>query len=103
MTSIIINDGENKHFSKQENKFGKIRSKKILDYAERQLKRTEAQKIADFEELSEEQQRRVEHSMKGPAWTWTRWNGIEEVWDPWNRFSEPINSWYELRTKWSTP
>lgn len=54
--------------------FAKIRIQKIQDYAERQSKRTDAEKETDFEDLNEEQKRWIKRRMAGPTLTWEVWN-----------------------------
>ena len=56
-----------------EKSFAQIRIEKILYYAKKQSKRTDAEKETDFEDLNEEQEKWVKERMKGPGMTWQRW------------------------------
>ena len=56
--------------------FAQIRISKILNFTNRQSKRTDTEKKKDFERLNEEQEGWVKRRMAGPAWTWERWDGI---------------------------
>jgi len=73
--------------------FAQIRISKILDFANRQSKRTDTEKKKDFERLNEEQDGWIKGRMASPAWTWKRWDGIIEEWTPWSISGEPINVW----------
>jgi hypothetical protein len=79
--------------------FSKIRIQKIKEYAERQKKRTAAEKENDFQDIDEFQNEWVEARMKGPRRSRERWDGMIEEWEPWNRFGEPVNRWrrYKLQ------
>jgi len=79
--------------------FAQIRIQKILDYATRQTKRTDADKENDSQDIDEYQRAWIDHRMEGNARSWERWNGTIEEWEPWNRYGEPINIWryYKLQ------
>ena len=81
--------------------FSNTRIKKIINYAERQKKRTASEKEKDFEEIDEFQQEWFEARMKGNARSWETWDGhlVKEEWGPWNRFGVPVNIWgyYKLQ------
>jgi len=86
-------------FDDKNNSFSITRIKKIREYAERQERRTEAEKQNDFQEVTEEQQGWINHRINAPARTWERWNAdkVREVWEPWNRFGEPVNRWRYIK------
>ena len=71
----------------------------ILDYATRQLQRTDIDKETDFEELIWFQEPWVETRMSGPPRSWERWDGMIEEWEPWNMFGEPVNRWRYYKKK----
>jgi hypothetical protein len=73
--------------------FARIRAQKILNYATKQAQKSFTDKEKEFEVIDEYQHAWVDHRMKGSARSWARWNGVIEVWEPWNRYGEPVNIW----------
>ena len=86
---------------KEKESFSKIRRQKILEYAERQKKRTAAEKENDYQEIDEFQSEWVDTTMKGSKRSWEVWNAdqVKEEWEGWNRYGEPVNKrrYYKLR------
>lgn len=59
---------------RQDKSFGQIHIQKIVEYYRRQSRRTDTEKVADFEELKEEQLKWIKTRMGGPTLTWEVWN-----------------------------
>jgi hypothetical protein len=94
MTLVFDEKDEEREGEQDKATFSKIRIQKILEYAERQKKRTSAEKENDFQAIDEFQQGWVDARIKGSKRSWEVWNAddqVKEEWEPWDRYGQPVN------------